>query len=89
MLKILLGFILIAVLSVRAEADFILEPATLPPGGVALLCWQGPDASHDLLQVTFAATSMPLVRRDNRPCALIGVDLDQAPGLLAVDHRVC
>jgi murein DD-endopeptidase MepM/ murein hydrolase activator NlpD len=81
LLKILYGFILITVLSARTEAAFVLEPASLPPGGVALLCWQGAEAPGDLLQVTFAATSMPLFRRDNRPCALIGVDLDQAPGL--------
>lgn len=87
MLKILLSFILVAVLSARAEAGFILEPAILPPGGVAMLCWQGADSPHDLLQVTFSGSQMPLVRRDNRPCALVGVDLDQAPGLepLAVE----
>ena len=81
MLKFLLSFILLTLLSVRAEADFVLEPATLLPGGVALLCWQGPDSPHKLLQVAFSDILFPLVQRDNRPCALIGVDLDQAPGL--------
>lgn len=81
MLKILLAMSLVALLSAKADADFILEPSTLPPGGVALLCWQGPDSPHDLLQAAFAETRLPLVRRDNRPCALVGVDLDQAPGL--------
>lgn len=80
MLKFLFTFILIF-LSSRADADFVLEPATLPPGGVALLCWQGPDAPPDLIQVTFADNFSPLLRRDNRPCALVGVDLDQAVGL--------
>ena len=81
MLKFILTFIFFVFLSVRADADFVLDPAILPPGGVALLCWQGPDVPHDLLQVAFAETPLPLVRRNNRPCALIGVDLDQAPGL--------
>jgi murein DD-endopeptidase MepM/ murein hydrolase activator NlpD len=71
----------LAVLSVRADAGFVLEPSTLSPGGVAMLCWQGTDSPHELLQVAFAETPLPLVRRDNRPCALVGVDLDQAPGL--------
>lgn len=87
MLKFFSTFILLALLSARADADFVLEPATLPPGGVALLCWQGPDSPHKLLQVAFADTPLPLIHRDNRPCALVGVDLDQAPGLwpLAVE----
>ena len=81
MLKKFLTFILFALLSTRADADFVLEPATLPPGGVAMLCWQGPDSPHQLSQVTIADISLPLVLRDNRLCALIGVDLDQAVGL--------
>ena len=81
MLKFLLSFILLTLLSARADADFVLEPATLLPGGVALLCWQGPDSPHKLLQVAFSDILFPLVQHDNRLCALIGVDLDQAPGL--------
>lgn len=81
MLKTSLCFIVFVLFSVRVEADFILAPETLPPGGVALLCWQGPETAHELLQVTFSGTVQPLLQRDNRPCALVGVDLDQAPGL--------
>lgn len=81
MLKFYLVFILIVLLSARAEADFVLEPDTLPPGGVAMLCWQGPDSPHNLLQVAFSDILLPLVRHDNRPCALVGVDLDQKAGL--------
>lgn len=81
MLKTSLCFIVFVLFSVRVEADFILAPETLAPGGVALLCWQGPETPHDLLQVTFSGTVQPLLQRDNRPCALVGVDLDQAPGL--------
>jgi len=81
LLKFFLTFFCAALFSTYAVADFTLEPATLPPGGVAMLCWQGPDSPQDLLQVAFAGTQLPLVRRDNRPCALVGVDLDQAPGL--------
>ena len=81
MLKFFLVFILLALLSAKADANFVLEPASLPPGGVAMLCWQGPDSPHELLQVAFADSPLPLVRRDNRPCALVGVDLDQAAGL--------
>lgn len=80
-MKFLLTFSLLVLLSANAAADFLLEPATLPPGGVALLCWQGPDSSHQLLQVTFSDNLFPVVQRDNRPCALVGVDLEQAPGL--------
>ena len=81
MLKLSLVFIFVVLLSSSADADFVLEPATLPPGGVALLCWQGTDLPHKLLQVTFSDSLLPLVRRDSRPCALVGVDLGQAPGL--------
>jgi murein DD-endopeptidase MepM/ murein hydrolase activator NlpD len=81
LLKIFLVFVWLALFSARADADFVLEPATLPPGGIALLCWQGPDSPPDLLRVAFADILFPLVQRDNRPCALVGVDLDQAPGL--------
>ena len=81
MLKFYLVFILMVLLSARAEADFVLEPDTLPPGGVAMLCWQGPDSPHNLLQVAFADILLPLVRHNNRPCALVGVDLDQKAGL--------
>ena len=81
MLKISLCFIMLILLCTGVDADFILEPDTLVPGGVALLCWQGPETPHDLLQVAFSGTVQPLLRRDNRPCALVGVDLHQAPGL--------
>lgn len=81
MLKISLCFTLFLLLCTGVEADFILKPETLSPGGVALLCWQGPETPHDLLQVTFSGTELPLLQRNNRPCALIGVDLDHAPGL--------
>ncbi|MDO9080366.1 MAG: hypothetical protein Q7U44_06150, partial [Desulfuromonadales bacterium] len=81
MLKFPLCFIILVLLCTRVEADFILAPETLFPGGVALLCWQGPETPHDLLKVTFSNTVQPLLQRDNRPCALVGVDLDQAPGL--------
>lgn len=80
-MKFLFTFSLLILLSANAAADFLLEPATLPPGGVALLCWQGPDSPHQLLQVTFSDSLSPLVQRDNRPCALVGVDLEQPPGL--------
>jgi len=80
-MKFFLSFIFIALFGTSADADFVLEPATLSPGGVAMLCWQGPDSPRQLLQVIFADSLMPLVRRDNRPCALVGVDLEQAPGL--------
>lgn len=66
--------------SANAAADFSLEPATLPPGGVAMLCWQGTESPRELLQVKFGESLLPLVRRDDRPCALIGVDLGQSPG---------
>jgi len=81
MLKISLCFIMFVLCCARVEADFILTPATLFPGGVALLCWQGAETPHDLLQVAFSGTVQPLLQRDDRPCALIGVDLDQPPGL--------
>jgi murein DD-endopeptidase MepM/ murein hydrolase activator NlpD len=80
-LKTSLFFIMFVLFCARVEADFILAPETLSPGGVALLCWQGSETPHDLLQVTFSGTAQPLLRRDNRPCALVGVDLDQTPGL--------
>lgn len=81
MLKFFLAFILLILLSDSADADFVLEPATLPPGGVAMLCWQGPGSPPRLLRVTFSDSLFPLIDVDNRPCALVGVDLDQAPGL--------
>lgn len=81
MLKSSLCLIILVLLCTRAEADFILAPETLAPGGVALLCWQGTETAHDLLQVAFSGTVQPLLQHDNRPCALVGVDLDQAPGL--------
>lgn len=81
MLKTSLCFILFALFCARVEADFILSSETLPPGGVALLCWQGAGTPHDLLKVAFSGTAQPLLQRDDRPCALVGVDLDQAPGL--------
>ncbi|MBE0503352.1 MAG: M23 family metallopeptidase [Desulfuromonadales bacterium] len=34
-----------------------------------------------MLKVAFSGTAQPLLQRDDRPCALVGVDLDQAPGL--------
>jgi hypothetical protein len=80
-LKIFLCFIMLIMLCTGVEADFTLGTETLPPGGVAFLCGQGPETPHDLLQVTFSGAVQPLFRRDNRPCALVGVDLDQAPGL--------
>jgi hypothetical protein len=80
-LKFLLTFSLLVLLSANAAADFLIEPAILPPGGVALLCWQGPDSPHQLLQVTFNDSLFPVMQRDNRPCALVGVDLEQTPGL--------
>ena len=64
-----------------AKADFVLEPALLTPGGVALLCWQGTSSPQTLLKVSFDDLILPLFLRDNSPCALVGVDLDQAPGL--------
>lgn len=80
-MKFLLTFSLLVLLSANAAADFLLAPATLPPGGVALLCWQGPDSPHKLLQVTFNDNLFPVMQRDNRPCALVGVDLEQTHGL--------
>ena len=81
MLKISLCLIMLVFLCTRVEADFVLAPDILSPGGVALLCWQGTETPHDLLQVTFSGTVQPLLQRDNRPCALVGIDLDQAAGL--------
>lgn len=81
MLKFLFVFILLFIINARASADFVLEPATLTPGGVALLCWQGTKPSQTLLKVVFDDILLPLIRRDNRSCALVGVDLEQAAGL--------
>lgn len=80
-MRFFLFFILFLLITTKADADFLLEPATLTPGGVAILCWQGMDSPHILSQVTFSGTRFPLVRRDNRLCALVGVDLDQPAGL--------
>lgn len=46
-----------------------------------MLCWQGTDAPHTLLKVTFTDNLLPTLLRDDRPCALVGVDLTQEPGL--------
>lgn len=80
-MRFFFAFILLFLTIAKANADFLLEPATLTPGGVAMLCWQGPDSPQTLLKVTFSETPFPLVQRDNRPCALVGVDLDQPAGL--------
>ena len=72
---------MLVLLCARVEADFVLAPETLPPGGVALLCWQGSETPHDLLQVAFSGMVQPLLQYKNRPCALVGVDLEQTPGL--------
>lgn len=69
------------IFATAAEAEFVLEPAELLPGGVAMLCWQGNDQPKTLLKVTFSDNLQPLLDRGNSPCALVGTDLDQPAGL--------
>lgn len=81
MYKILIFSLLICLVNSQAEADFVVDPATLSSGGVAMLCWQGEAPAEALLKVTFDDNIMPHVVRNNRPCALIGVDLEKPAGL--------
>lgn len=81
MLKYFSIISLVILTSITADADFVLEPATLTPGGVAILCWQGTTPPQTLLKVSLDDVLFPLIARDNFPCALVGVDLDKAAGL--------
>lgn len=81
MLKYLIVLTTSIIFATSAEAEFVLEPAELLPGGVALLCWQGSDLPQRLLKVAFSDNLQPLLDHGNRPCALIGTDLDQPAGL--------
>lgn len=79
-MRMLFALVLALGLAAPACADFVLEPDTLPPGGVALLCWQGEDPPA-LTAVTFEGATLARFFRDDRPCALVGVDLAASPGL--------
>lgn len=89
MLKTILVLLLSLLIAADVFAGFVLEPATLTPGGVAMLCWQGTDEPQTLVKVSFDDNFFPILPNARRPCALVGVDLEQAAGLwpLTVESR--
>lgn len=88
-MKQLVIFASLLFFAAESKADFILNPATLSPGGVALLCWQGTSSAPILEKVRFANVDMPLLMRESHPCAIVGVDIEQNAGLwpLTVESR--
>lgn len=70
---------LVVLLCRPVAAAYLLEPAILPPGGVATLCWQGTE-TPTRAAVSGGAAVTPFFRRDQASCALLAVDLDAPAG---------
>lgn len=83
-MSVRLTLLLLILATGSAWAEFVVEPASLPPGGVAMVRWVG-EPLPERVVITFHGQTQPVYQQGNEIHTLLGVDLDAQSGSYPIE----